>query len=55
MSIELGLHHDGPNVDSHIQNNDGIQAELGTSTLVEALHIKDEAETETADTEKNDG
>jgi len=44
------LHDDGPDVYSHVEDDDSVQANLSAATLGEFLGVEDEAKTEAADT-----
>jgi hypothetical protein len=46
---EVVLHDNRPDVYTEVEYNNGEETILGTTTLADALQVKDEAETETAD------
>ena len=50
VALEANLHDDGPDVDSHVENDDGVQTNLSATALGEFLGVENEAETEAADT-----
>jgi hypothetical protein len=37
------LHHDGPDVNSEIEQHDHEQSDLSSSSLAQALHVKNKA------------
>jgi hypothetical protein len=43
------LHDDGPDVYSHVKNDDGVQTDLSAATLGEFLGVENEAKTKAAD------
>lgn len=43
MAVESGLHDNGPDVDSKVEQHDHEQTNLGPSSLAEALQIKHKA------------
>lgn len=50
VRIEPHLHHDGPDVDSQVEDDYSEKTELSPSALAEPLDIEDEPESEAADT-----
>ena len=50
VALELDLHNDGPNVDTGVQDYDGIKTDLSSAALCDVLHVEDEAEAEAANT-----
>lgn len=46
MRIETDLHHDGPDVDTKVENSYDEETELGTTTLRDALQVKNETKAE---------
>lgn len=45
------MHDDGPDVDSNVENDNSIEADLGAATLGQFLSIENEAKAEAANTE----
>lgn len=49
--LEPHLHHNGPDVDAQVEDDDGEEANLGPATLRYVLHVEDETETKASDTD----
>ena len=49
MAVELGLHDDGPDVHTDVEDDDGIKTNLCAAALAESFHVQDVAETKAAD------
>jgi hypothetical protein len=47
--VEADLHDDTPDVDADVEDDDGVEAELGAAALREGFHVEDEAQAEAAD------
>lgn len=50
MTVEFHLHDDGPDVHADVEDDDGVEADLGAAALAHALHVEDESETKAANT-----
>ena len=52
MAVEFDLHNNGPDVYSEVEDDDGVEANLGAAALPEAFHVEDKTEAKAADAEK---
>lgn len=50
MVIELGLHNNGPDVHTDVENDNDVKAELGTAALAKTFHIEDETQAKASNT-----
>ena len=48
MVVKPGLHNNGPNVNTNVKSNDGVETDLGAATLAEIFRVKDEAQAKAA-------
>lgn len=53
--VELDLHNNGPDIDADIEDDDSVEADLGTTALAETLHVENESEAETANADTHQG
>lgn len=49
IAVELGLHDDGPDIHADVEDNDGIETDLGAAALTEFFRVEDKAEAKAAD------
>lgn len=50
--IELCLHDDRPDINPDVENDDGVETDLGTTALAETLHVENESKAETSNANK---
>lgn len=49
LAVELSLYNDGPDIHADVEDDDGVEADLGTAALVEVLHVEDITEAKATD------
>jgi hypothetical protein len=54
MAVELRLHYNGPDVHTDVEEDDGVETDLGAAALAESLHVEDIPEAKAADTGKDE-